>query len=194
MYRCALGTSLGSRLLRQKNAKISARETNRTKKSMSTTAQTYWPSSSEIWEGERNDSLTNEVDKDAISCFSIRKDWRFAVRAKSFALHWRSRSRGFFRGHVRSCEKGLWWARIPEVLSFDSNFRRGIPFPGKMSRARTKFPGSLTCRRRRIRRSSHVMRGDTEQRAKMTTTLTRIWLKLASYQPYKHLAKWKVVF
>ena len=42
-----------------------------------------------------------------------------------------------------------------------------------------------------------VMRGesgDTEQRAKMTTILTRIWLKLASYQPYKHLAKWKVVF
>ena len=45
------------------------------------------------------------LDKDAISCFSIRKDWRFAVRAKSFALHWRSR--GFFRGRVRSCEKGL---------------------------------------------------------------------------------------
>ena len=88
-----------------KNAKISARETNRTKKLMSTTAQTYWPSSAEIWEGQRNYSLKNEVDKDAISCFSIRKDWRFAVRAKSFALHWRSR--GFFRGHVRSCEKGL---------------------------------------------------------------------------------------
>ena len=87
------------------NAKISARETNRTKKSMSTTAQTSWPSSAEIWEGQRNYSLKNEVDKDAISCFSIRKDWRFAVRAKSFALHWRSR--GSFRGHVRSCEKGL---------------------------------------------------------------------------------------
>ena len=37
------------------------------------------------------------------------------------------------------------------LLSFDSNFRRGLPFPGKMSRARTKFPGPLTCRRRRIR-------------------------------------------
>ena len=113
MYRCALwgvGTSLGSRLLRQKNAKISARETNRTKKSMSTTAQTYWPSSAEIWEGQRNYSLKHEVDKDAISCFSIRKDWRFAVRAKSFAPHWRSR--GFFRGHVRSCEKGL----IPVIV------------------------------------------------------------------------------
>ena len=73
---------------------------------MSTTAQTYWQSSAEIWEGQRNYSLKNEVDKNAISCFSIRKDWRFAVRAKSFALHWRSR--GFFRGHVRSCEKGLW--------------------------------------------------------------------------------------
>ena len=72
---------------------------------MSTTAQTYWQSSAEIWEGQRNYSLKNEVDKDAISCVSIRKDWRFAVRAKSFALHWRSR--GFFRGHVRSCEKGL---------------------------------------------------------------------------------------
>ena len=92
-----------------KNAKISARETNRTKKSMSTTAQTSWPSSAEIWEGQRNYSLKNEVDKDAISCFSIRKDWRFAVRAKSFALHWHSR--GFFRGHVRSCEKGLWPSR-----------------------------------------------------------------------------------
>ena len=78
------------------------------KKSMSTTAQTYWPSSAEIWEGQRNYSLKNEVDKDAISCFSIRKDWRFAVRAKSFALHWRSR--GFSQGHVRSCEKGLWIA------------------------------------------------------------------------------------
>ena len=89
----------------KKNATISARETNRTKKSMSTTAQTYWQSSAEIWECQRNYSLKNEVDKDAISCFSIRKDWRFAVRAKSFALHWRSR--GFFRGHVRSCEKGL---------------------------------------------------------------------------------------
>ena len=85
-------------------------------KSMSTTAQTYWQSSAEIWEGQRNYSLRNEVDKDAISCFSIRKDWRFAVRAKSFPLHWRSR--GFFRGHVRSFEKGLctatrhhknWW-------------------------------------------------------------------------------------
>ena len=93
-------------LLRQKNATISARETNRTKKPMSTTAQTYWQSSAEIWEGQRNYSQKNEVHKDAISCFSIRKDWRFAVRAKSFALHWRSR--GFFRGHVRSCEKGLW--------------------------------------------------------------------------------------
>ena len=87
-----------------KNAKISARETNRTKKSMSTTVQTYWPSSAKIWEDQRNYSLKNEVDKNAISCFSIRKDWRFAVRAKSLALHWRSR--GFFRGHVRSCEKG----------------------------------------------------------------------------------------
>ena len=92
-------------LLRQKIATISVRETNRTKKSMSTTAQTYWQSLAEIWEGQRNYSLKNEVDKDAISSFSIRKDWRFAVRAKSFALHWRSR--GFFRGHVRSCEKGL---------------------------------------------------------------------------------------
>ena len=72
---------------------------------MSTTTQTYWQSSAEIWEGQRNYSLKNELHKDAISCFSIRKDWGFAVRAKSFALHWRSR--GFFRGHVRSCEKGL---------------------------------------------------------------------------------------
>ena len=94
----------------KKNATISARETNRTKKSMFTTAQTYWQSSAEIWEGQRNYSLKNEVDMDAISCFSIRKDWRFAVRAKSFALHWRSR--GFFRGHVRSCEKGLWYTLV----------------------------------------------------------------------------------
>ena len=104
LNQCTLGTSLGS-FSEKKNATISARETNRTKKSMSTTAQTYWQSSAEIWEGQRNYSLKNEVDKDAISCFSIRKDWRFVVRAKSFALHWRSR--GFFRGHVRSCEKGL---------------------------------------------------------------------------------------
>ena len=73
---------------------------------MSSTAQTYWQSSAEIWEGNRNYSLKNEVDKDAISCFFIRKDWGFTVRAKSFDIHWRSR--GFFRGHVRSCEKGLW--------------------------------------------------------------------------------------
>ena len=106
MYRCTLGTSLGSFYDKKKNATISARETNWTQKSMSTTTQTYWQSSGEIWEGQRNYSLKNEVHKDAISCFSIRKDWRFAVRAKSFALHWRSR--GFFRGHVRSCEKGLW--------------------------------------------------------------------------------------
>ena len=63
---------------------------------MSTTAQTYWQSSAEIWEGKRNYSQKNEVHKDAISCFSIQKDWRFAVRAKSFAPHWRSR--GFFGG------------------------------------------------------------------------------------------------
>ena len=95
------------------------------------------------------------------------------------------------------CVFFLFWTmdhRTRLVLSFDSNFRRGLPFPGKMSQARTKFPGSLTCWRRSIRWSSHVMPGDTEHRAKMTTTLTRIWLKLASYQPYKHLAKWKVVF
>ena len=96
---------MGSLSDKKKNATISTRQTNRTKKSMSTTAQTYWQSSSEIWEGLCNYSLKNEVDKDAISCFSIQKDWRFAVRAKSFALHWRSR--GFFRCHVRSCEKGL---------------------------------------------------------------------------------------
>ena len=96
MYRCALRTSLGSRLLRQKMQRsLLERQTER-KKSMSTTAQTYWPSSAEIWEGQRNYSMKNEVDKDAISCFSIRKDWRFEVRAKSFALHWRSR--GFFSG------------------------------------------------------------------------------------------------
>ena len=73
-----------------KYATISARETNRTKKkkSMSTTAQTYWQSSAETWEGQRNYrySVKNEVHKNAISCFSIRKDWRFAVHAKSFAL------------------------------------------------------------------------------------------------------------
>ena len=99
------GDEFGILLRQKKNATISVRETNRTKKSMSTTAQTYWQSSAEIWECQRDYSLNNEVDKDAISCFYIRKDWRFAVRAKSFALHWRSR--GFFRGHVRSCEKGL---------------------------------------------------------------------------------------
>ena len=62
-----------------KNGTISARETNRTKKSISTTAQTYWQSSAEIWEGQGNYSLKNEVDKDAISFFSTRKDWRFAL-------------------------------------------------------------------------------------------------------------------
>ena len=92
-------------LLRQKNATISARETNRTKKSMSTTAQTYWQSSAEIWEGQRNCSLKNEVDKDAKSCFSIRKDWssRFAPNL----LPYTGVRAVFFRGHVRSCEKGL---------------------------------------------------------------------------------------
>ena len=104
-FTAAHWAEIGILLRQKKNATISARETNQTKKSMSTTAQTYWQSSAEIWEGQRNYSLRNEVDKDAISCFSIRKDWRFAVRAKSFAQHWRSR--GFFRGHVRSCEKGL---------------------------------------------------------------------------------------
>ena len=86
------GDEFGILLRQKKYATISARETNWTKKSMSTTAPTYWQSSAEIWEGQRNNSLNNEVDK---TCFSIRKDWRFAVRAKSFALHWRSR--GFFR-------------------------------------------------------------------------------------------------
>ena len=38
--------------------------------------------------------------------FPYEKTGDFEVRAKSFALH--CRSRGFFRGHVRSCEKGLW--------------------------------------------------------------------------------------
>ena len=80
-----------------KNATLSARETTEGKKSMSTTAQTYWQSSAEKWEGQRNYSLKYKVHKDAISSFSIRKDWRFAVRAKSCALHWRSRD-FFFSG------------------------------------------------------------------------------------------------
>ena len=47
---------------------------------MSTSAQTYWQSSAEIWEGQRNYSLKNEVDKDAISCSPYEKtgDSRFA--------------------------------------------------------------------------------------------------------------------
>ena len=92
---------------------------------MSTTTQTYWQSSAEIWEGQRNYSLKNEVRKDAISCFSIRKDWRFAVRAKSFAQHWRSR--GFFRGHVRSCEKGLCDNRKPNENKSYRNCDRNRP-------------------------------------------------------------------
>ena len=99
-------------LLRQKKMQRSLpeRQTDE-KKSMSTTVQTYWQSSAEIWECQRNYSLKNEVDKDAISCFSIRRDWRFAVRAKSFALHWRSR--GFFFGVtcavVRKVYTKAWW-------------------------------------------------------------------------------------
>ena len=55
------------------------------------------------------------------------KDWRFAVRAKSFALHWRSR--GFFRGHVthvRSCEKGLidWRPAVCRSKGFHQARRR----------------------------------------------------------------------
>ena len=116
---------MGPRLFRQKMQRSLPRETNRTKKSMSTTAQTYWPSSTEIWEGQRNYSLKNEVDKDAISCFFIRKDWRFAVRAKSFALHWRSR--GFFRGHVRSCEKGLCCRMQPsDAKPEEGDFHEGL--------------------------------------------------------------------
>ena len=110
------GDEFGILLRRKKNATISARETNRTKKPMSTTAQTYWQSSAEIWDRQRNYSQKNEVHKDAISCFSIRRDWRFAVRAKSFALHWRSR--GFFWGHVRSCEKGLWPSSLIVVWAY----------------------------------------------------------------------------
>ena len=123
MYHWHTGDKFGI-LLRQKNSRISARETNRTKNSMSTTAQTYWQSSAKIWEGQRNYSRKNQVHKDAISCFSIRKDWRFAVRAKSFALHWRSR--GFFRGHVRSCEKGLidWRPAVCRSKGFHQARRR----------------------------------------------------------------------
>ena len=88
---------------------------------MSTTAQTYWQSSAEKWEGQRNCSLKNEVHKDAISCFSIWKDWGFAVRAKSFALHWRSR--GFFSGSraqlwERSMSSPLWYTDIWQTFFF----------------------------------------------------------------------------
>ena len=106
MYRCTLGRIWYPSPTKKKNATISARETNRTKKPMSTTAQTHWQSSAEIWEGQRNYSLKNEVHKDANSCFTIRKDWRFAVRAKSFALHWRSR--GFF-GVTCAVVRKVYW-------------------------------------------------------------------------------------
>ena len=81
---------------------------------MSMTAQTYWQSSGEKWEGQHNYSLKYEVHKNAISCFSIRKDWKLTVRAKYLALHWLLR--GFFRVHVGSCEKGL--CPLSSLLSF----------------------------------------------------------------------------
>ena len=89
-----------------------------------TTAQTYWQSSAEIWECQRNrDSLKNEVDKDAISCFSIRKDWRFTVRAKSFALHWRSR--GFFSG-----SRAQLWERSIDCVWRSGNLKKTRLSPG----------------------------------------------------------------
>ena len=61
----------------------------------------------EKWEGQRNYSLKDSLHmyKDASSCFSIRKDQRIEVRAKSFALH-SPFARNFFVTWV-SCEHGL---------------------------------------------------------------------------------------
>ena len=66
----------------------------------------FWQSSAEKWEGQRNYSLKDSLHKDANSCFSIRKDQRIEVRAKSFALH-SPFARNFFVTWV-SCEHGLW--------------------------------------------------------------------------------------
>ena len=66
----------------------------------------FWQSSAEKWEGQRNYSQKDSLHKDANSCFSIRKDQRIVVRAKSFALH-SPFARNFFVTWV-SCEHGLW--------------------------------------------------------------------------------------
>ena len=66
----------------------------------------FWQSSAEKWEGQRNYSLKNSLHKDTNSCFSIRKDQRIEVRAKSFALH-NPFAPNFFVTWV-SCEHGLW--------------------------------------------------------------------------------------
>ena len=65
----------------------------------------FWQSSAEKWEGQRNYSLKDSLHKDANSCFSIRKDQRIEVRAKSFALH-SPFARNIFVTWV-SCEHGL---------------------------------------------------------------------------------------
>ena len=125
MYRCALGsTSLGSRLLRQKMQRsLPERQTERKNRCLRLPRH---PGHPQLKYGKASaTSLKNEVDKGAISCFSKRKDWRFAVRAKSFALHWRSR--GFFRGHVRSCEKGLCKSKSTGDSRFAPNL---LPYTG----------------------------------------------------------------
>ena len=71
----------------------------------------FWQSSAEKWEGHRNYSLKDSHHKDDNSCFSMRKDQRIEVRAKSFALH-SPFARKFFVTCV-SCEHGLWPDLLP---------------------------------------------------------------------------------
>ena len=75
-----------------------------------------WQSSTEKWEGQRNYSLKDSLHKDANSCFSIRKDQRIEVRAKSFALH-SPFARNFFVTWV-SCEHGLWNPQVGTSVEF----------------------------------------------------------------------------
>ena len=70
----------------------------------------FWQSSAERWEGQRNYSLKDSLHKDANSCFSIRKDQRIEVRAKSVALH-SPFARKIFVTWV-SCEHGLCARRL----------------------------------------------------------------------------------
>ena len=82
------------------------------------------PSDPEVskWNQSRWPSICTGFYGHHVMWNSHRKDWRFAVRAKSFALHWRSR--GFFRGHVCSCEKGT---ATSSTSSTSSNVTRLTP-------------------------------------------------------------------